>query len=168
MLMGKVSHHQSEHFTLKRANKLHGCTKRPNIIRMALRLLALLSSLLFAFSAYNSDIEGPYPISLVVYNSLADVKNLTFNTHIAYRGILLGAMRKIQNTTDAFTFHITDTLDYGPYLVSVNGVAGNDNERTYWELLSKLENGTIIRPDVGVGCYIPNPNDTVILKFTKW
>ncbi|KAL7831680.1 hypothetical protein AOLI_G00292280 [Acnodon oligacanthus] len=49
-----------------------------------------------------TDIEGPYPISLVVYNSLADVKNLTFNTEIAYRGILLRAMKKIQSSTDEF------------------------------------------------------------------
>ncbi|XP_037402312.1 transcobalamin-1-like [Pygocentrus nattereri] len=139
---------------------------------MALRLLALLSSLLFVFelasSACNSDIKGPYPISLVVYNSLADVKNLTFKTEIAYRGILLGAMKKIQASTDEFKFTINETLDYGPYLLSVNGVAGNDENQTYWELLSELQNGTIIMPDVGVGCYIPNPHDKVILKFTKW
>ncbi|XP_036416088.1 transcobalamin-1-like [Colossoma macropomum] len=139
---------------------------------MAFRLLALLSSLLFAFelasSACNSDIEGPYPISLVVYNSLADVQNLTYTTDIAYRGILLGAMMKIQESADTFKFTITENPDYGPYLVSVNGVAGNDNEQTYWELLAQLQNGTIIRPDVGVGCYIPNPHDKVILKFTKW
>uniref|UniRef100_A0A3B4DWJ0 Transcobalamin-like C-terminal domain-containing protein n=1 Tax=Pygocentrus nattereri TaxID=42514 RepID=A0A3B4DWJ0_PYGNA len=65
-------------------------------------------------------------------------------------------------------FTINETLDYGPYLLSVNGVAGNDENQTYWELLSELQNGTIIMPDVGVGCYIPNPHDKVILKFTKW
>ncbi|KAK3531548.1 hypothetical protein QTP70_024933 [Hemibagrus guttatus] len=118
-------------------------------------------------------IQKPYPISLIVYNSLTNQKNLTFATDIAYRGILLGAMRKIQATTNDFKFTITEDLNYGPFLESVNGVPGIDADRTYWELLVKLQNGIVIRPDVGqyrfsVGCYIPNPHDTVILKFTKW
>ncbi|KAL7848643.1 hypothetical protein SRHO_G00202660 [Serrasalmus rhombeus] len=138
---------------------------------MALRLLALQSSLLFAFqlasSACNSDIKGPYPISLVVYNSIKG-KNLTYTTEIAYRGILLGAMKKIQASTSTFRFTTKEDSNYGPFLVSVNGVAGNPADHTYWELLAKLKNGTTIRPDVGVGCYIPNPYDTIILKFRKW
>ncbi|KAL7831681.1 hypothetical protein AOLI_G00292290 [Acnodon oligacanthus] len=139
---------------------------------MALRLLAPLSSLLFAFelasSACNSDNKGPYPISLVVYNSLIQDKNLTYTTEIAYRGILLGAMKKIQATTSTFRFTTKEDSNYGPFLVSVNGVAGNSADHTYWELLAQLKNGTTIRPDVGVGSYIPNPRDMIILKFRKW
>lgn len=48
------------------------------------------------------DIQQPYPISLQIYNSLTNQKNLTFTTEIAYRGILLGAMRKIQEATNDF------------------------------------------------------------------
>ncbi|XP_015464135.3 transcobalamin-2 [Astyanax mexicanus] len=137
---------------------------------MALKLMFLLSVLLFAAlmppTAFTSDVESPYKISLVVYNSLTTAKNLTFSTDIAYRGILLGAMRKIAAKTNDFKFTIKDDLNYGPFLVSVNGVAGGD--QTYWELLSKRANGTIIWPDVGVGCFIPDPDDTVILKYTTW
>ncbi|KAB5550226.1 hypothetical protein PHYPO_G00051370 [Pangasianodon hypophthalmus] len=139
---------------------------------MAFKVLVLLSVFMLAYLlaplVFTSDIHS-YPISLLVYNSLASPKwNLTFDTDIAYRGILLGAMRKIQATQKNFNFTIKEDPNYGPYLVSVNGVAGNDSEHTYWELLVKLQNGTIIRSDVGVGCCIPNPHDTVILNFTKW
>ncbi|GAA6106348.1 transcobalamin-1 [Tachysurus ichikawai] len=139
---------------------------------MAFKVAALLSvfmlTCLLTPLVFTSDIEKPYPIALLVYNSLTNQKNVTFTSDIAYRGILLGAMRKIQETTNDFKFTIKEDPNYGPYLVSVNGVAGIDADRTYWELLVKLQTGTIIRPDVGVGCYIPNPHDTVILKFTKW
>ncbi|KAF4085901.1 hypothetical protein AMELA_G00100590 [Ameiurus melas] len=139
---------------------------------MAFKVAALLSTFMLMYFlaplVFTSDVQNPSRISLVVYNSLTNKKNLTFTTDIAYRGILLGAMRKIQAATNKFRFTIHEDPNYGPFLVSVNGLAGNSAEHTYWELLVKLQNYTIIRPDVGVGCYIPNPNDTVILKFTKW
>lgn len=50
----------------------------------------------------HADFQKPYPISLLIYNSLTNQKNLTFTTDIAYRGILLGAMRKIQAETNDF------------------------------------------------------------------
>ncbi|KAF4085902.1 hypothetical protein AMELA_G00100600 [Ameiurus melas] len=142
---------------------------------MAFKVSVLLSVFILTyllaplvFTCENSDIQKSYPISLLVYNSHVSPMNLTFYTDIAYRGILLGAMRKIQAVDKNFTFTTVEDPNYGPFLVSVNGVAGNPAEHTYWELLVQPQNGTIIRPDVGVGCYIPNPYDTVILKFTTW
>lgn len=94
------------------------------------------------------------------------------------------------------SFEYTENLDYGPYLESVNGLAGNDSERTYWELLVKTPDGRITAADVGqfgilavsavslswssttvlmlwsclagIGCYIPNENEKIILNFTSW
>ncbi|KAM9469506.1 uncharacterized protein Hap1MRO34_013935 [Clarias gariepinus] len=139
---------------------------------MAIKVSVLLSLFMIIYLSaslvFISDCQESYPISLLVYNQQTRPVNLTFNTEIAFRGILLGAMRKIQAANESFTFTIEDNLNYGPFLVSVNGWAGDPAKHTYWELLVKLKNGTIIRPDVGVGCYIPNPYDTVILKFTTW
>ncbi|KAI5620759.1 transcobalamin like precursor [Silurus asotus] len=137
---------------------------------MAFKVATLVSTVMLIYFVaplvFTSDLPQPNSISLMVYNSITNKKNLTFTTDIAYRGILLGAMRKIQAATKKFT--IKEDPNYGPFLVSVNGLAGNSTDHTYWQLLVKLSNGTLIIPDVGVGCYIPNPQDTVILKFTKW
>ncbi|GAA6106347.1 transcobalamin-1-like [Tachysurus ichikawai] len=139
---------------------------------MGFKVLTLLPVLMLTYHlaalVFTSDIQKSYPISLLVYNQHTKPVNLTFNTDIAYRGILLGAMRKIQEKNKNFTFTIEDDPNYGPFLVSVNGMAGNPAEHTYWELLLQMQNGTMLRPDVGVGCYIPNPFDTAILKFTTW
>ncbi|XP_027029734.1 transcobalamin-1-like [Tachysurus fulvidraco] len=139
---------------------------------MAFKVAALLSIFMLTYImaplVITSDIQSSYPISLLVYNSLTNEKNLTFTTNIAYRGILLGAMRKIQTANKNFRFTTKEDPNYGPFLVSVNRLAGDNKKHTYWELLIQPQNGTIIMADVGVGCYIPNPNDTIILKFTKW
>ncbi|XP_076831809.1 cobalamin binding intrinsic factor-like [Brachyhypopomus gauderio] len=114
-----------------------------------------------------SDIEGPYPIKVVIQNSITNQKNLTYSTDIAYKGVLLGALWTLQNNKE-LTFKVKIDRNYGLFLESVNDVAGNAEEHTYWEILAQLQNGTTIRADAGVGCFVPNPNDVVILKFTTW
>lgn len=47
------------------------------------------------------------------------------------------------------SFTTTEDPNYGPFLVSVNGIAGSQENNTYWELLAESKSGTIIRPDVG-------------------
>uniref|UniRef100_A0A8C7TRV6 Transcobalamin-like C-terminal domain-containing protein n=1 Tax=Oncorhynchus mykiss TaxID=8022 RepID=A0A8C7TRV6_ONCMY len=107
-------------------------------------------------------------IELVVVNNISNTTNKTYSTDIAFRGVLIGAMRRLQ-TNSGFNFTYTEDPNYGPFLVSVNGVAGNNTEKTFWELLVQTGgNGTIIRPDVGIGCYIPKQNDRIILNFTKF
>ncbi|XP_031651116.1 transcobalamin-1-like [Oncorhynchus kisutch] len=113
--------------------------------------------------------HGSKPINLTVVNNISDAPNETYSTDIVYRGILLGAMRRLQQTNADFKFTYTEDLNYGPFLESVNGVAGDNAEHTYWELLVQTgKNGSVIRPDVGIGCYIPELNDHIILNFTKW
>uniref|UniRef100_A0AAZ3Q882 Uncharacterized protein n=1 Tax=Oncorhynchus tshawytscha TaxID=74940 RepID=A0AAZ3Q882_ONCTS len=89
-------------------------------------------------------------IELVVVNSISNTPNKTYSTDVAIRGVLIGAMRRLQETTAGFNFTYTEDRNYGPFLVSVNGVAGNNTENTFWELLVQTGgNGTTIRPDVG-------------------
>uniref|UniRef100_A0A3B4V788 Transcobalamin-like C-terminal domain-containing protein n=1 Tax=Seriola dumerili TaxID=41447 RepID=A0A3B4V788_SERDU len=100
--------------------------------------------------------------------SLYPVPPVTYNTYVVYRGILLGGLRRLMNSTSDFEFTYTEDPNYGPFLQSVNGVAGSTEEHTYWELLVQSPEGQIIRPDVGIGCYIPKANEKIILRFGEW
>uniref|UniRef100_A0A673ZM36 Transcobalamin-like C-terminal domain-containing protein n=1 Tax=Salmo trutta TaxID=8032 RepID=A0A673ZM36_SALTR len=130
----------------------------------------LSAALLLLVSGILTEKEyGSKPINLTIVNSIANAPNETYSADIVFRGILLGAMRRLQQTNADFKFTYRDDLNYGPFLESVNGVAGDNAEHTYWELLVQTgKNGSVIRPDVGIGCYIPEQNDHIILNFTKW
>uniref|UniRef100_A0A8C6NNQ4 Transcobalamin-like C-terminal domain-containing protein n=1 Tax=Nothobranchius furzeri TaxID=105023 RepID=A0A8C6NNQ4_NOTFU len=112
--------------------------------------------------------SGSTSIEMVVKNRLLNKDPLTYSTEVVYRGILIGAMRRLMNSNADFKFTYSEDPNYGPFLESVNGLAGNEKERTYWELLVKTSDNHILRPDVGIGCYIPNPNEQIIFNFTKW
>ncbi|XP_071215546.1 transcobalamin-1-like isoform X2 [Salvelinus alpinus] len=92
---------------------------------------------------------GPNPIKLTIVNSISNAPNETYSADVVFRGILLGAMRRLQQTNADFKFTYTEDPNYGPFLESVNGVAGDNAEHTYWELLVQTgTNGPVIRPDV--------------------
>ncbi|XP_067113548.1 cobalamin binding intrinsic factor-like [Osmerus mordax] len=82
-------------------------------------------------------------------------------------GVLLGALRRLQNTGQDFKFTVTDDPDFGLLLESVNGVAGNEAKQTYWELLSE-SSGKETRLDAGIGCYKPKANEHIILRLNTW
>ncbi|XP_008292630.1 transcobalamin-1-like [Stegastes partitus] len=132
----------------------------PALLSAALMLLLLPGTL--------TQDSKPAPIGVIVENTLGNPATLTYTTQVAPRGILLAALNRLMATNSKFTFTYTEDPNYGPYLESVNGVAGNDQDHTYWELLVKKPDGQIIRPDVGIGCYIPSANEQIILRFTKW
>ncbi|XP_061074260.1 cobalamin binding intrinsic factor-like isoform X2 [Conger conger] len=104
---------------------------------------------------------------LTVANGLTQTRH-TYSSSVAYNGVLLGAMKQLRMEDSSFNFTTRETQDYGPYLVSVNGVAGKKDDRTYWQLLVDCVNGSSTVAQVGVGCYIPKPNEHIILNFTTY
>ncbi|KAJ8280576.1 hypothetical protein GJAV_G00056440 [Gymnothorax javanicus] len=76
------------------------------------QLLLLLIAGTLCHGDEKQGIEPGYSISLTVYNSLLNT-NLTFSTEMAYRGILVGAMRRIEMDNDSFKFETTDDPNYG-------------------------------------------------------
>ncbi|KAL7400291.1 hypothetical protein ABVT39_009794 [Epinephelus coioides] len=131
---------------------------------------ALLSAvlLLLLLPAASADSTNHTHFTITVMNAVTGSAPKTYSTHVVYRGILLGGMRRLQDSNVGFSFTYTEDLNYGPFLESVNGLAGNSEERTYWELLVQKPNSTIIRPDVGIGCYIPSANEKIILNFNRY
>ncbi|XP_018518530.1 transcobalamin-1-like [Lates calcarifer] len=131
----------------------------PALSSAALLLLLLLPGTLT---------ESHPPVSISVVVESPNTKPVTYTTHVVFRGILLGALKRLMNSNANFKFTYTEDPNYGPYLESVNGVAGSAEDHTYWELLVETPDDKTIRPDVGIGCYIPSANDKIILRFSKY
>ncbi|XP_069038902.1 cobalamin binding intrinsic factor-like [Lepisosteus oculatus] len=133
---------------------------------MALAVTMILSTVLLLVPALlvQPESSGWSPILLSVRNAIDQKAPQRFRGSVPYRGSLLGAMWRIQQAHSNFRYETIDDINYGPYLVSVNGVAGNDTAHTYWQLLTYPN----MPLDRGVGCYIPEENEHIILNFTTW
>ncbi|KAG9263525.1 transcobalamin-1-like isoform X1 [Astyanax mexicanus] len=132
---------------------------------LATALLLSAAALILVPGVFTEEKVTLYPITMTVYDAVTNKPNATYATSLPYRAVLLGAMRRAQKN---FRFITKENSDYGPFLDSINGMKGITAKRTYWQLLIQPKNGTLIVADVGVGCYIPNPEDHIIFKFTKW
>ncbi|XP_072314791.1 cobalamin binding intrinsic factor-like [Eucyclogobius newberryi] len=108
------------------------------------------------------------PIEIKVVNSLKDTPAQSYSASVVKGGILQGAMKRLMASNAGFKFTIQEDPNFGPFLESVNGLAGSELDHTYWELLVKTPSGETIRPDVGIGCFVPKAHDQIILNFTKW
>uniref|UniRef100_A0A8C6SAG0 Transcobalamin-like C-terminal domain-containing protein n=1 Tax=Neogobius melanostomus TaxID=47308 RepID=A0A8C6SAG0_9GOBI len=131
-------------------------------------IFKLHKSLLLTLFCFLAPHSAQTNITIVVTNSLTGGPKRMYSTYTVYRGILIGAMRRLQETNEHFNFTYSEDSNYGPYLESVNGLAGNFAERTYWQLKVKKPNGVVIIPNVGIGCYIPTTNDEIIFNFTSY
>ncbi|KAM3601342.1 uncharacterized protein V6R79_011006 [Siganus canaliculatus] len=68
----------------------------------------------------------------------------SYSSSVVEGGVLLGALRRLQEAQHDFKFTVKEDPDFGLLLESVNGVAGNEREQTYWEILSD-HSGKFIR-----------------------
>ncbi|XP_071317647.1 cobalamin binding intrinsic factor-like [Trachinotus anak] len=107
------------------------------------------------------------PIRLSVENDLSNMTPESYSSSVVEGGVLLGALRRLQETQQDFKFTVKEDPNFGLFVESVNGVAGSEREQTYWEILSE-SSGEYIRLDVGIGCYKPTANEHIILRFSTW
>uniref|UniRef100_A0A3Q1K0Z2 Transcobalamin-like C-terminal domain-containing protein n=1 Tax=Anabas testudineus TaxID=64144 RepID=A0A3Q1K0Z2_ANATE len=137
---------------------------------MALRTTALLClSFLLLLTRGTLTDEGlaSVPITLTVENELSNVSPESYSSSVVEGGVLLGALRRLQETQQDFKFTVTVDPNFGLFLESVNGVSGNEQDQTYWEILSE-SSGEYTRLDVGIGCYTPAANEHIVLRFSTW
>ncbi|KAJ7996175.1 hypothetical protein DPEC_G00234330 [Dallia pectoralis] len=139
---------------------------------MASRLTTLISLVLLQLLVLGTLAQGDpkrVAIKLSVESELSngEVPIKVYATSVVEGGILLGALRRLEITNQDFKFTVTENLDYGLFLESVNGLAGAKADRTYWELLSE-SSGVLTRLDTGIGCYRPVENEHIILRFSTW
>ncbi|XP_076024974.1 cobalamin binding intrinsic factor-like [Genypterus blacodes] len=135
---------------------------------MAVRMTGLLSvGLLLTWIHGTFTQEASVPITLSVENDLSNVTPETYSGAVVEGGVLLGALRRLQETQHGFKFTVKEDPNYGLFLESVNGVAGSESEQTYWEILSE-SSGEYTSLDVGIGCYQPKANEHIILRLSTW
>uniref|UniRef100_A0A672LLT8 DUF4430 domain-containing protein n=1 Tax=Sinocyclocheilus grahami TaxID=75366 RepID=A0A672LLT8_SINGR len=106
------------------------------------------------------------PVRVTVINEFTN-EQISYSTTVIEEGLMFGALNQLQDTNDNFKFTYTIHKTFGIYLESVNELAGSDMDQTYWELLSEKE-GVITRLEVGMGCYQPQRDENMILRFTTW
>nr|XP_024660347.1 gastric intrinsic factor-like isoform X2 [Maylandia zebra] len=119
---------------------------------------ALLSAALLLLFFVGTSAQGNTNFRVQVNVPPTNIK--TYNTFTAYRGSLFGGLTRLRYSNQGFNFQYIPHDDYGPFLQSVNGLAGNSSH--YWQLLS----GTTPL-NVGIGCYLPKANEVITLKYTS-
>ncbi|NXF12748.1 IF factor, partial [Smithornis capensis] len=67
-----------------------------------------------------------------------------------------------EENPQTFSFQ-TEQTSWGPMVVSIHGLAANDNDRTYWQFLSS---GNAL--EEGVGTYKPKDREHIQAVFSTW
>ncbi|XP_005369727.1 gastric intrinsic factor [Microtus ochrogaster] len=88
--------------------------------------------------------------------------NVTIEVRVKSGSVLLAVLEEAQRKNSMFKFE-TKMTSWGPMVYSINNIAENANQKTYWELLSgktPLEEG--------VAYYIPFNNEHITANFTQY
>ncbi|XP_073695452.1 transcobalamin beta a [Garra rufa] len=106
------------------------------------------------------------PVRVTIINDLTN-EQISYATTVVEEGLIFGALNQLQDSNDDFKFSYSTDKNFGLYVKSVNGLIGSDVDQTYWEILSEKA-GVITRVKAGIGCYQPERDENIILRFTTW
>ncbi|XP_078389788.1 transcobalamin-1-like [Cetorhinus maximus] len=76
---------------------------------------------------------------------------------------LLQIMRLAQEKDQRFFRFTEKTTSLGPFITSIGGIDGSENDRTYWQFL----NGSVPIP-MGVAQYKPSNGENIIARLSKY
>ncbi|KAL2094982.1 hypothetical protein ACEWY4_009701 [Coilia grayii] len=133
---------------------------------MALKLFTVLC-LTATVLLLRAQVDANVLFQLSVMNKINNQPIQRYNATAKTGGSLLGAMTRLKQTSNNFTFTGSENPDFGVFIESVNNVAGNFTDRTFWQILSN-KSGTPTPTPVGVSCYFPMENEHIIFNLTTF
>ncbi|XP_014313924.1 transcobalamin-1 [Myotis lucifugus] len=118
----------------------------------------------------NISIHEPIPVEPTISSTWISVNytvqiNETFFTKVTVPkgSVFLNVMEEAQKINQtAFRFKYVES-SWGPYIISVQGLEENHNDRTYWQLLSGGEPVT-----QGVGRYVVHNGENLEVRWSKY
>ncbi|XP_077914078.1 transcobalamin-1-like isoform X2 [Halichoerus grypus] len=82
---------------------------------------------------------------------------------VADGSVFLDVMEQAQKENAALFSFTVEESSWGPYITTVQGIKANNNDRTYWELLS---NGEYLSQ--GVGSYVVHAGDDLEVRWSTY
>ncbi|KAL2806023.1 transcobalamin-1 precursor [Daubentonia madagascariensis] len=120
----------------------------------------------------NFNISIPVPVTVTPPNSPLYISvnysvriSETYFTHVTVPNgsVFLDVMEEAQKQNKTVFGFTMEESEWGPYITSVQGLRANNNDRTYWELLS---GGKPLSQ--GVGSYIVHEGDNLEVRWSKY
>uniref|UniRef100_G3U1Z9 Transcobalamin 1 n=1 Tax=Loxodonta africana TaxID=9785 RepID=G3U1Z9_LOXAF len=123
-------------------------------------------------SGSDFNVSAPVPGSVTPENSPSAITvrysvqiNETYSTNVTVPNgsVFLDVMKEAQKQNKTvFDFTVEET-SWGPYVTCVQGLSANNNDRTYWEILSGP------KPlSQGVGSYVVHDGESLMIRWSKY
>ncbi|NXO64135.1 IF factor, partial [Phainopepla nitens] len=79
---------------------------------------------------------APITVQFSITNTLKNYFHYSTSVCVPHNSTLLHVMQVARNEKPDFFCFQTKPTNLGPFVTSIQGLAGNDNERTYWQFFS--------------------------------
>ncbi|XP_006110368.2 transcobalamin-1 [Pelodiscus sinensis] len=102
-------------------------------------------------------------VTYTVFSDMNIIINNSINVTVPQGSVFFKVM-EVAQATDPSKFSFTYTVtSWGPYITSVQGLQADNNQRTYWQLLS---NGTSLNQ--GAGDYVVSQGERLEVRFSTY
>ncbi|XP_042532396.1 transcobalamin-1 [Dipodomys spectabilis] len=123
-------------------------------------------------SPCNSPLSIPVPTTVIptyspslisVHYSVKINKTYSIDVTVPSGSVFLDVMKEAQKENGTLFRFTVEQEEWGPYITSVQGLTANNNDRTYWQLLS---GGKPLSQ--GVGSYVVHNGDNLEVLWSKY
>ncbi|XP_029813247.1 transcobalamin-1 [Suricata suricatta] len=104
------------------------------------------------------------PLQIEVnYSVVINSNTYSIMVCVANGSVFLNVMEAAQKKNETLFSFTWENSSWGPYITSVQGLRANNNDRTFWELLS---NGKPL--DQGAGSYVVHEGENLEVRWSKY